>query len=350
MFLLDVHHATLSRRLFRRLRLFVEECVRSVLVVRRLLLEVVALLCRILLVWLNDWFFRNVEQILRCYLKRSEVLLVELGVVGVAELLAEQRQVHVADYYLSTLAHELHQLLLLLQLACVLQCLVVVAETLHEHTVQSVHLLHLYVEVAHHERCEVVAGQLEEHTVGVYRVGLVRNHVYERSVAVVRELAHRRRVAFVEHLRASLPDVLEVELAALQLSSLVHALHYHACHYGYRALRILLHHRVQIVDTALVVAVVQLAESADEEELVAVGTQREPLFRHADIAAHLLIARRLERIVCSGVQRVFEVHAETCVLYEVGVGEQCCPLALGVLLLESCHVRVGGLSVALAHI
>ena len=72
------------------------------------------LLRRLLFVWFNDWFFRNVEQILRCYLKRSEVLLVEFGVVGVAELLAEQRQVHVADYYLSTLAHELHQLLLLL--------------------------------------------------------------------------------------------------------------------------------------------------------------------------------------------------------------------------------------------
>ena len=44
------------------------------------------------------------------------------------------------------------------------------------------------------------------------------------------------------------------------------------------------------------------------------------------------------------------MHAEASVLHEVGVGEQRCPLALGVLLLQSCHVRVGGLLLALAHI
>ena len=37
------------------------------------------------------------------------------------------------------------------------------------------------------------------------------------------------------------------------------------------------------------------------------------------------------------------MHAEARVLHEVWVGEQRCPLALGVLLLQSCHVRVGGL-------
>ena len=74
------------------------------------------------------------------------------------------------------------------------------------------------------------------------------------------------------------------------------------------------------------------------------------MFGDGDIGAHLFVASRLERVVGRSVERVFEMHSEARVLHEVGVGEQRCPLALGVLLLQSCHVRVGGLLLALAHI
>ena len=297
LFVLNVHDAALRSLLLCRLRFFLEEGVRRVLVAVLLLVEVVLRLLRLAFVRLGHGHLWYLQQILRSYLQRSKVLLVELGVVGVAELLAEHRQIDVADNDLSALAHELHQQLLLLQLAGVLQRLVVVAESLHEHTVQTVYLLNLYVEVAHHVRREVVACQLEQHSVGVYRVGLVSYHIYERGVAVVRELAHSRRVVLVEHLRTAFPNVLEVELAALQTSALVHALHNHACHLCHGALRILLHHRVQVFDAALIVAVVQLAQSADEEELVAVGSQRESMFGDSHIGAHLLVASRLERVV-----------------------------------------------------
>ena len=71
--------------------------------------------------------------------------------------------------------------------------------------------------------------------------------------------------------------------------------------------------------------------------------QREAAASQLGIALHLMVTVVLEGFVGSRIQRVFDVHAKTLVLHEMGVGEQDGPLAVGIVALE--HVdTVSGLS------
>ena len=229
-------------------------------------------------------------------------------------------------------------MLLLVQLAGILQCLVVAQESAHAHVGGSFGVDNLDVEVAHHVVGEVIAGELEEELIFVDGVGVVGNDIEELLVAFGRELAGGNRVAVAEHHRASAPDVAQVELSTMQAASFLHTVHNHACHLGELALRELLHEQLHIGQTAVAIAVVEFRESADEDELIAVQSHREALLREACVAAHLAIAVVLEGDVGGPVERVFHMLAKLCVLLEIRVGEQRCPLTLRELLLQSCHI------------
>ena len=99
------------------------------------------------------------------------MLLVELVVIVVAVLRSEQFDVAVADDYGAPFLCKLHHLLVLVELACILQSLVVVSESAHHHAVHAVEFVDDDIEVAHDEVREVEARKLEEQLVLVERVG-----------------------------------------------------------------------------------------------------------------------------------------------------------------------------------
>ena len=117
----------------------------------------------------------------------------------------------------------------------------------------------------------------------------------------------------------------------MQRTSLLHTFHNHAGHLGYLALRIFLHHRLHLLQTALGIALVEQAQAVYEEELRTVLAQREALCRHVGIALHLLVAVGFERLVGSSIERVLYVLAEAGVLLEVGIVQQDGPLTLRML-------------------
>ena len=231
--------------------------------------------------------------------------------------------------------HQLAQLGLLEEHARILPCLVVVAESFHLHAVQSVHILYLEVEVTHQEVGEVIAGQFEEQLVLADAVGLVGNHEDEGYVVLGTQFHGGYRVAVAHHDGPSAPHVAHVELSSAQLSSALHSVDDHAGQFADAALREFLHHLLHVSQASVAVAVVQLAQSAYEDELVAVGTHGEPASRQLGIADGLVQSVGFEGLVGGGVERVFHVLAVAHILLVVRVGEQCGPLALRILALQA---------------
>ena len=214
----------------------------------------------------------------------------------------------------------------------------------------SAHVLYGYVEVAHQIAREVVTGYVEQQSVLVDRVGSIDSHVYERSVALVRQLSGCDRVAVGKHGSTTLPYIVNVKLAAIESSTLAHSLNNHACEWCYTALRILLHHGAHIFNASCGIAVVQLGQSADEDELVAVGTEGKPTARNLHACHDFVVATCLEGIVCSSVERVFDVYAKACVLHIIGVGQQNGPFVLRIVALQQVDISIGCGFIALAHI
>ena len=89
------------------------------------------------------------------------MLGIELVVVGITELSTEQWQVGFAYYQRAVFAHKSCHGSLSVQLSCVLQSFVVVAESAYCYASQSVGLLYVDVEVTHKITCKVIARQFK---------------------------------------------------------------------------------------------------------------------------------------------------------------------------------------------
>ena len=83
----------------------------------------------------------------------------------------------------------------------------------------------------------------------------------------------------------------------MELPTLVDAIDDHARHLADAAARIFLHDLLHIADTSLGVAVVEAAQSADEQEFVAVRAQWESRLADAGVGSHFVEAIFLERLV-----------------------------------------------------
>ena len=237
-----------------------------------------------------------------------------------------------------------------MELPCILQRLVVVAESLHNHAVDAGGILYLYVEIAHHVAGEVVSCQLEQHLVFIHGIGFVGYHEHEVGIAFGRELASIDAVAVVEHRRTAFPDVAQIEVTTAQTPARLHSLHYHSRHFADFTLRIFLHDGLHIGKASVGVAFIKLAQSAHKDEPVAVGSQRETGLGNVYIALHLAVSRRLEGFVSAGIERVFNMNTKLCVLLEVGVGEQYGPRIVGIITFQFAHISVGDIKLALARI
>ena len=245
---------------------------------------------------------------------RVEVLVILITIICLEQLL-----VLVADDYGLRLCGKLRQRLRIVHLAGILIGLVEAAETAELHLMETVEVGYFYVEVAHNEVGKVKLRHLEEQLILVDRVGTIYQKELEIGQTVGRECLPLGCIVVVKHYVSPCPHVAETEAAAPQAPPCVHTVDYHAGHLTDPALRILLHHGLHIGKTALGIAIIEFVQTSDKQELVAVGTQREPGFGHTDIACHFVIAVFLERFVCSCVDRVFDMRAKTGVLLEVRV-------------------------------
>ena len=165
---------------------------------------------------------------------------------------------------------------------------------------QSLILFDGDVKVAHHVAREVIAGQFEEQLILIDRIGLVGYDIEEVGVAVGRQLTGIDRIAVAEHHRTSAPHIAQVELSTMKLPTLLHTVDDHAGHLCELTLGEFLHQRLHVLQAPIAVPVVELAQSIDEQELVAIGPKGEACLGNMTIAGHFLKAVFLEcHIGCS---------------------------------------------------
>ena len=215
---------------------------------------------------------------------------------------------------------------------------------------QSFLFFYLDVKVTHDETGEVKPCHLVEQLVFVHGVGLVGHHEDELIVTLGNEHPGGDGVAVLQHLTAPRPYIAHVKASSMQPASGLHTINDHTCHGTDLALRIMGHHLLHIVKTTLAVAVVQLTQSSDKEELVAMGTQGETAGGKGCIGTHLLQTVGLEGSIGSGIEGIFEVGAEAGVLLEVRIGKEGCPLTLRIAFFQLFEIPVGCGSHALALI
>ena len=199
------------------------------------------------------------------------MLLVELRIVVVTVLRAQQFQVLIADNDDACLLEQGHDVLLLIERAGILQHFVVVAESFQAHTAEAVNVFKVEVEVANEIVGEVEAGHLKEQLVLLYGVGLIGNEQDEVGIALGLKDAGGNGVAVGEHVTAALPDIAHVELSTMETAASLHAVDDHAGHGADPTFGIFLHDGLHIAETALGITLIEFAQSADEDKLVAVG-------------------------------------------------------------------------------
>ena len=113
---------------------------------------------------------------------------------------------------------------------------------------------------------------------------------------------------------------------------------------------VFVNHGLHVGETALAVAAIQLVETSNEDELIAVGAHGESFLGEGCVGLHLDKAVCLEGFVGGCIEGVFHVGAEAGVLYEVWVGEQGGPLAFGVIGFQFAEPNVGHLWLSLTHV
>ena len=137
---------------------------------------------------------------------------------------------------------------------------------------QPVVVFDINVEVAYQIAGEVVFGQLEEQLILVHRVGTVDQHECEIGVSFVGELLSVDRIAVGHDGTASFPHVAQIELSAMQPSPGLHAIDDHSGHLAHLTLGIFFYNLLHVIHARLCVSLVQLAQTANEEEFIPIGS------------------------------------------------------------------------------
>ena len=203
------------------------------------------------------------------------MLFVELVVIIIAELRAEKFKVGVTDDKGARLCREPTYGSIATDLACVLQCFVVTEETANAHTVESTLLFQHNIEVSYDEVGEIKSRKFEKQLILIDRIRRIHEQEREIDVAFGHELTRSDRVAVVKHYGAPFPHVAYVKLAAIQLAPGFHSVDYHSGQLAHVAFGIFAHYFLHVGKTSLAVAAVELAQSADKYELIAVCPHRE---------------------------------------------------------------------------
>ena len=230
--------------------------------------------CRGLFLFGDD-LCRLVKQVCLDRLHWGEVLQIELVVVAIGILGAQQREVLLADEIGARLTQKAHNLCLMQYIVGIEACLVVITETCDLHEMDAVAFFDVDIKVADKIGCEVELRHLEEQLVLVDRVGLIGKEEHEVGLSLWAEGLLCGLLVLIEYGAASLPYVLQVELAAMETFSGIDSIDYHTSHLAESALRIFLDQGLHICHASLRIALVQLAQSADKDKLVTVGAHGE---------------------------------------------------------------------------
>ena len=201
------------------------------------------------------YIFRDNQQLFCAHLHRHEDLFVELLVVVVAEMRTDKSQVALTDDEVLTGLQTLSETLVLIELTGILQCLVVAEESTGNHSVESVILVYLYLEVTHQEVGEVVFCHLKQQLVLVHGVGFVDEHEEELLVALCTERVADCRI-FGERDVAHSPYIADVELTAVKSATFLHTTDNHTCQRTDFAVWIFLNHFLQTFHAAVAITCV----------------------------------------------------------------------------------------------
>ena len=278
------------------------------------------------------------------------MLGIELIVVVITKLTAEEGKIDVADDDAPTLSQGGHNGFLPVDTAGILQGLVIIAESAHLHAVKAAVVLDADVKVADQIAGEVETRQLEKQLVLIDRVGTIDHHEREVGVALIGELLRIDGITVGKDFRAAIPHIAQVELATMEPTASVDSIDDHTGHFAHLTLGKLLDKFFHVGHAAVGVARVEPAQTTDEQELVAIGSQGEARGGDMGVARHLRESVSLEGIVGGGIERVLKMHSLAGILGEVRIGEQHRPLALGIIGFQLLHVGLGCGMVALPAI
>ncbi len=263
------------------------------------------------------------------------MFLIELVVFRITVLRAKQFQIGITDNYHLTLLCKRHQNFVGIELSCILKSLIITSEAAYFHTTDTVKIIYLYIKITHDVIGKIIAGKFKKQFVLID--GIRRISYYEREIRIPfgDKYSCVDRITIVENHRAMIPNAADIKLAAMKPTPSLHAIDNHTCHLTDTTLRILAHHFLHIINTTLTVAIVKFTQATDENEFVAVCTQRETGSGKLHIGIHLIEPVSLECIVRGGIKRVLYVYTEARVLLKIRVRKQYCPLALRKLLFQS---------------
>ena len=127
----------------------------------------------------------------------------------------------------------------------------------------------------------------------------------------------------------------------MKRSAFFHTVDDHTCHGADIALGIVLHHFVHVLKTALAVAIVEHAQPADEDELVAVGSEWEPCLGNLGVGLCFRKSIAFESIVGGCIERVFEMFAVAGVILEIGIAQYLRPLAFRIAVFQTVEIISG---------
>ena len=194
------------------------------------------------------------------------------------------------------------------------------------------------IEVADHITCEVIARELIEQFVLVDGVGGVDEHKHELRIPLIAELFLLHLGAVREYLRASAPNLTDVELSAVKGPASLHAIDNHSRHGGDLTCWEFGDQRVKFSEAGFAVSVVEFSKCSNEHELVPVGSCGEAVGRDIIIGYDDIVFVGLESVIGSGIKRILKMYAITRILHIVGVREQCRPLTVGIFLFQLRYV------------
>ena len=284
------------------------------------------------------------QQLFLTHLHRYEGLFVELFIFVVTEPRTNQCQVFLADNQTVTRFQPVCHRVVSIELTGILQGLVVTQESTDAHAMQTVILVEHNVEVAHQEIGEIIARQLIQQLVFVHRVGLIGQHKHKIVLALCTQFDDARRVGCERNV-APRPHIADIKLTSMQPAPLLHSFDNHTCQFTHLARGVFLYHLLQALHATVAIAIVQLAQSVDEEEFSPVLTQGEALCRELGVDSHLLMTICLKGLIGGHIERILDMFAKTCILLEIRIREQNGPLTFRLFLL---HLGQTGLSLSFA--
>ena len=258
-----------------------------------------------------------------------ELLILLVGMAGTQEL-----QVRLADDVGTYIAQQTLDGGLLVYGVGVLAGFVITVETTNLHAMQSLQVLDIDIEIACHVGGKVVLRHLEEQLVLVGLVRIVGKEEHEAGIAFRAISLLPGGIPVVELYASAGPYVVEVEFAPIESSAGIHAVDDHTCHLAQTAVGILADHFLEVCQAALDIAVVQLAEAADEEEFITVCPIREAVPGYLGVPFHLVIFPVPESLIGERVERIFYLHPPLGILCIVWVGKEGSPLAFRVFCLQ----------------